>query len=135
MTFRADTLRGFPARPSAGQVDFRLARRAVLADFRKGRLSRLDVCDAHPELIRAAINCGRPATEPCPVCEEESLTLVTYVFGPRLPPNGRCVTSTAELAKLDRSPRDLTAYVVEVCPDCSWNHLSRTYRMGRSRPA
>lgn len=133
MSFRADTLRGAPSRPAAGQVDFRLARRAVLADFRKGRLSRLDVCDAHPELIRAAVNCGRPAPEPCPICEDDTLVLVTYVFGSRLPASGRCITSTDELAKLNRSPRDLAAYVVEVCPDCSWNHLARTFPVGRGR--
>ena len=35
-------------------TDYALARRAVLRDFRRGTLTRLDVCDAHPELLRAA---------------------------------------------------------------------------------
>ena len=129
MSFRQETMRGL-ARTTPGQVDFRLARRAVLADFKKGRLSRLDVCDAHPELLRAAVNLGRPAQEPCPVCEDETLVFVTYVFGPRLPASGRCITTAAELAKLNKSPRELTAYVVEVCPACSWNHLARTFPVG-----
>ena len=46
-------------RAVAGQVDYRLARNAVVSEFRKGRLSRLDVCDAHPELLRAATNVRR----------------------------------------------------------------------------
>ena len=24
----------------------------------------------------------------------------------------------------------LAAYVVEVCPSCSWNHLARTFQLG-----
>jgi hypothetical protein len=42
----------FPPMPSV--TDYALARRAVLRDFRRGTLTRVDVCDAHPELMRAA---------------------------------------------------------------------------------
>ena len=54
-----------------GEIDYRLARNMVVSEFRKGRLSRLDVCDAHPELLRAARNVGEPAIQDCPVCEQE----------------------------------------------------------------
>ena len=132
MTFRPDVLRGAPVGASVGTVDFRLARSAVVKEFRRGRLSRLDVCDAHPELLRAATHHGRPAPEPCPICEDE-LVLVTYVFGSRLPPGGRCITSLKELATLDRQRRELAAYEVEVCPACRWNHLRRTFPVGRGQ--
>ncbi len=39
-------------------VDYTLAKRAKLTELRGGRLSRDDVCDAHPELLRAARNVG-----------------------------------------------------------------------------
>jgi hypothetical protein len=131
MTFRPDTVRGAPPGGGfPGVVDFRLARNAVVKEYRRGRLSRLDVCDAHPELIRNAVHCGRPASEGCPICEE-SQVLVTYVFGSRLPAGGRCITSAEELAKLHRGTRELAAYVVEVCPTCNWNHLIRTFPVGR----
>ena len=58
---------------------------------------------------------------------------VTYVFGPRLPPFGRCVTTKKELAQLDRRRDELTAYLVEVCPECSWHHLLRTAPLGGQR--
>ena len=61
-----------------------------------------------------------------------TLVLVTYVFGPRLPAHGRCITAKTELAKLDQRTDALTAYVVEVCPDCNWHHLTRSYPMGRA---
>jgi hypothetical protein len=131
MTFRPDALRGAPAGGFAGVVDFRLARNAVVKEFKRGRLSRLDVCDAHPELLRNAVHCGRPGPEVCPICEERDLVLVTYVFGSRLPPSGRCMTSVEELARLNRGARELAAYVVEVCTGCNWNHLIRTFPVGR----
>ena len=39
-----------------------------LRDFRRGTLPRLDVCDAHPELIRAAQFIGTDIDDECPVC-------------------------------------------------------------------
>ena len=55
------------------------------------------------------------------------LVVVTYVFGPRLPSAGRCVTSSAELRALAARRGSFAAYEVEVCTGCRWNHLSRTY--------
>ncbi len=135
MTFRPDLIRGAAGGTRlAGQVDYRLARNAVISEFRKGRLSRLDVCDAHPELLRAATNVGEQSREDCPICEEDKVRLVSYVFGSRLPPSGTCVTSKREIARLSKSATDLTCYVVEVCPSCSWNHLAQQFSItGRGR--
>jgi hypothetical protein len=116
-----------------GQIDYRLARRHTLAEFRRGRLSRLDVCDAHPELLRAARNIGEQTSRECPICEDADVVLVSFAFGPGLPASGRCVESTAQLAKLAKRRNDLACYVVEVCTECSWNHLARTYVIGNSR--
>jgi Family of unknown function (DUF5318) len=128
MTFRPESLRGVSESGRlAGQVDYRLARNAVVSEYRKGRLSRLDLCDAHPDLLRAAINVGEESRNDCPICEEARLRLVSYVFGSGLPPSGTCVTSRQEVARLARGSRDLTCYVVEVCPACSWNHLAQTF--------
>lgn len=114
----------------AAAVDFRLARNAVLSEVKRGRLRPVDVCDAHPELLRAAKNIGRPTSESCQVCDKAELVHVTYVFGPRLPSQGRCVDTAAEMRRLDRRPEDLACYVVEVCPACSWNHLVRRVPLG-----
>jgi hypothetical protein len=131
MSFRPDEMRGAQA-GGPGAIDFRLMRRSIISEFRKGRLAQHEVCDAHPELIRAAMHVGRSAQERCPICEDADLVLVTYVFGSRLPAHGRCITSQAELAKLARSTPELHCYVVEVCPGCRWNHLARTYLLGRA---
>ncbi len=132
MTFRPDVLRGASAGATTGVVDYRLARNGVVKEYRKGRLTRLDVCDAHPELVRNAKHASRPATEECPICETPGeLVLVTYVFGAGLPPSGRCILSAKELAKLDRGRVDLAGYIVEVCRTCNWNHLIRSFPVGR----
>jgi hypothetical protein len=135
MSFRPEALRGATAGGDlAGDVDYRLARNMVVSEFQKGRLSRLDVCDAHPELLRAAANVGEETHEDCPICGEVKVRLVSYVFGSRLPPSGTCVTSKRELAKLSKgAPRDLRCYVVEVCPHCSWNHLARSFTVAPRR--
>jgi hypothetical protein len=134
VSFRPESVRGAPSGASLpGQVDYRLARNMVIKEFRRGRLSKLDVCDAHPELLRAARGTGTPAESACPICEDPGLVHVAYAFGSRLPPGGSAFAGAAELAKLTRRAGEVACYVVEVCPACSWNHLARTYAAGRRR--
>ena len=121
---------GLPA-----QVDYRLTRNAVLSQFQRGRLSKLDVCDAHPELLRVARTLGQPTEETCPICGSTSLVHVSYAFGRHLSPGGSHFAGAAELARLNRRAGELACYVVEVCPACSWNHLVRTFAVGRRRRA
>lgn len=129
MAFGMSAMRGTP-----GVVDHRLSRRHLINEYKRGRLRQDQVCDAHPELIRAARNIGSPASLPCPICADHELRLVTYVFGPRLPSHGRCVSTAEELAKLNARPDELTAYVVEACIGCKWHHLLRVLPVGRSAP-
>ena len=128
MSFSVGALRGGEQR--RGIVDHRLARRMLINQVRLGRLGRDQVCDAHPELIRAARNVGTPTSTTCPVCEETDLRLVTYVFGSRLPSHGRCVSTAKELRDLQRRSDELTAYVVEACVECRWHHLLRIFPLG-----
>ena len=129
MTFSVDMLRG-----GAGVVDHRLARRALINEFKRGRISKDTVCDAHPELIRAARNVGEPTDTPCPICAEVNVVLLTYVFGHGLPKHGKCLTDKREVEKLQRQPHDYAAYVVEACPSCRWHHLLRVLPItGRRR--
>ncbi len=130
MSFRPGALDSLATAPTGGQVEYLLARNAVIREYRKGRQSRLDVCDAHPELLRAAANLGRATGERCPICEEAELVDVTFVFGARLPAGGRCVTTQAELARYWRRKDPVVCYVVEVCCGCRWNHLARMYPAG-----
>lgn len=131
-----------PQVPSTGRVDYSLARKATLRAFHAGRLSRLDICDAHPDLIRAARFCGEKSPAPCPVCDRGPVTLVSYVFSDDFSKqeNGRVWESrdVSPLMKL----REARLYTVEVCTDCSWNHVrsqlmlsnprsSRSQRRGR----
>jgi Family of unknown function (DUF5318) len=115
-----------------GAVDYRLARRHLINEYHRKRLSRVDVCDAHPELIRAATHVGHQTQHDCPICESAQLVYVSYVFGAKLPAHGRCVSTAKEMAVLSRSHDELACYVVEVCIECRWNHLARTFRSGRA---
>jgi len=130
VTFRPDAIRGNGQQAAGGVIDYRLARMSVVSEYRKGRLARHEVCDAHPELKRAAQSASEATDMECPICEEDHIVLVTYAFGARLPASGRCITTRGELAKLAKGRPQLAAYVVEVCPSCSWNHLARTFLLG-----
>ena len=125
MGFTVNALRGGTER--RGIVDHRLARRMLINQVRLGRLRRDEVCDAPPELIRAAANVGTETQADCPICGEAKLRIVTYVFGHRLPPSGKCVSTAAELRKLGSQPGEITAYVVEACVNCRWHHLLRVW--------
>ena len=128
---------GRPDLTNLGQIEYRLARDAIVREYRRGRLSRLDVCDAQPELLRVARNLGQASETDCPICEQTKLVHVFFGFGPRLPASGRALGSTSEVRSLARSKEDVSFYVVEVCLGCSWNHLLRMFSAAtaRRRPA
>ena len=121
-------------RDHLGIVDYTLAKRALLRDFRCGLLSRLEICDAHPELLRAARYLGADATRPCPVCDKEELRLLAYVYGESLKTNNGRAWEVREGLTL-AAQHKAVCYIVEVCTGCSWNHLSEAFTartVGRS---
>lgn len=115
-----------------GFVDYSLAKRSVLEGFRRGSLDRMDICDAHPELIRVARNIGLDIQRPCPVCACGTLKQVRYVYGEQLGHlSGRAVYPQDWELELDNQFDEFRCYAVEVCVDCRWNHLAACYLMGR----
>ncbi len=110
------------------RIDYRMRRRAVLREVVDGLKGPDDVCDAHPDLVRAGIHIGSPSREPCPICEGEALTRVSYAFESkgRRTPGGRAVPREA-LARHAERYGDCTIYTVEVCPDCRWHHLVESF--------
>lgn len=119
----------------AAQVDYTLARKATLRALQAGRVSRHEICDAHPDLLRAARFCGTKTGDLCPVCERGPLVLVSYAFSDEFPAreNGR-VWAEREITPLMQL-REARLYTVEVCSDCAWNHLRTQvmFQNGKSR--
>jgi hypothetical protein len=108
-------------------VDYTLAKRALLAQVRTGLLGRADICDAHPELVRAARNVGEHSHRDCPVCATAKLRLLAYVYGDGLKQdNGRVWPLDVGLSMAADRPGSW-CYVVEVCTECQWNHLSEAF--------
>jgi hypothetical protein len=133
MTSRPGTSGRHSEPAGEARVEYRLVRNAVVRDVQRGKVDRVDVCDAHPELLRAARNVGRPTGEECPICAVKNMVEVTFVFGARLPPGGRCPATARELDRLRRREDPVTCYAVEVCPTCAWHHLTRKYSAGGRR--
>jgi hypothetical protein len=111
-----------------GRTDYRLQRRALLQRVREGQRFRDEVCDAHPELLRAAQHLGTRVSDACPICERQELVHVHYVFEGKTPRTrgGRAVPREA-LARQAERYGDLTVYTVEVCTSCGWHHLLESY--------
>lgn len=124
---------------ATGRIDYRMQRRALLAAVREGDKSPSDVCDAHPNLVRAAEHLGEDPGDPCPLCRADgTIRHVNYVFHRRgkSSQGGRAVSQermAAELAKHGSIRR----YLVEVCLGCQWHHLlemAQLERPVRQRP-
>ena len=97
---------GKSRRAELGVIDYTLAKRALLRDARVGVLGLTDVCDAHPELMRAARHVGEPTRNDCPVCGKEKLVLLAYVYGDGLKTdNGRVWSIETGTADGGRAPR------------------------------
>nr|MDT0664625.1 DUF5318 family protein [Micromonospora sp. DSM 115978] len=113
-------------------IDYALARRAMLADLVAGRVATVDVCDAHPYLLRAARYHGEPTEKRCPVCRSNDppLSHVTYTYGDELGDASGRVRASKELPLLAARFAELRVYVVEVCTRCAWNHLTTSFVIG-----
>ncbi len=112
-----------------------LQRRRALVALQQPRraLSENGPCDADPLLVRAALHHGEPSDEDCPVCGGERLTNLNYTFGSQLGQFSGRIKSSEELAEMQDQFGEFTVRVVEVCPDCFWNHLMLTYKLGDGR--
>lgn len=115
-------------------IDYSLARRATLARLSTGQAGFREVCDAHPYLLKAAKYHGEPTEQPCPVCRRGPLTNVSYTYGEELGEHSGRVRRARELAALEARYAEFTVYVVEVCRDCGWNHLTVSYVLGSAQP-
>ncbi|MGH3518276.1 MAG: DUF5318 family protein [Haloechinothrix sp.] len=111
-------------------VDYALQRRALLADFRSGRVRTTDVCDADPYLRRAAKFHGEHTEHACPVCRKVQVTLVAWVYGDELKHASGSARKPDELERMANLFSEFTVYVVEVCHSCGWNHLAMSYVLG-----
>lgn len=123
--------RAYNAPTMAATIDYRMSKRALLRQVRRGLVSRMDVCDAHPELVRAAKHIGERSREECPVCGSEGLRLVLFTYGKALKRSNGWPRRSDELRQLRASVDEFMCYIVEVCLDCSWNHLVRSFSTGR----
>jgi hypothetical protein len=111
-------------------IDYALKRRARLAQVRSGMVAAAEACDAHPHLLLAARNYGSPAGSPCPICKGGKVSLVRFVYGDELGQSAGQAKSAGELERMDAAVSAVAVYLVEVCPDCKWNHLLESFVIG-----
>jgi hypothetical protein len=115
-------------------VDYGLAKRAMVRSLRAGRATTGEICDAHPDLLRAARYHGEATDRLCPVCERQNVTNVAYVYGDELGHSVGRVKATSDLVEMAQEYREFRVYVVEVCQGCAWNHLTVSFVLGNADP-
>ncbi len=108
-------------------IDYTLDKRATLTGLFRGVV---DTCDADPYLMRAAKYHGEKVDRKCPVCKKSELVELRYTFGDQLGQFSGRIKSPQELAAMESEFGEFSVYVVEVCRDCSWNHLCSTFILG-----
>ncbi len=108
-------------------IDYTLDKRATLTGLFRGVV---DACDADPYLMRAAKYHGEKVDRKCPVCKKSELVELRYTFGDQLGQFSGRIKSPQELAAMESEFGEFSVYVVEVCRDCSWNHLCSTLILG-----
>jgi hypothetical protein len=108
-------------------VDYTLDKRATLMALYRGKT---DACDADPYLLKAAKFHGSPANRACPVCRKKSLVELQYTFGDQLGQYSGRIKSNKELLEMEMEFGEFRVYVVEVCRECSWNHLCASFVLG-----
>lgn len=104
-------------------------REAAVRQARENPLYRLEMCEAHPMLLRAANAIGEPSGRLCGVCRGRELVLLRYAFGRGLPAEGKCLETEADHRRLARRSVNSNCRVVEVCCACSWNYLIGSYNV------
>lgn len=108
-------------------IDYSLDKRATLLALFRGAV---DACDADPYLMRAAKFHGEKVNRNCPVCKKLSLAELRYTFGDQLGQYSGRIKSPEELAVMESEFGEFRVYIVEVCRDCSWNHLCASFLLG-----
>ncbi len=113
-------------------VDYALQRRHALERLRSRvrSVSRQDLCDADPMLIRAALHHGELSTARCPINDCGRLVMLNYTFGEQLGQYSGRIKSAAELEEMENEFGEFMVRVVEVCTECGWNHMTASYLLG-----
>jgi hypothetical protein len=115
-------------------VDHSLQRRRHLSAALLAATGSSDALDPHPDLLRAARHHGEPTTASCPWCSSDALVLLRYVYSDELGPFSGRIKTVRDLHEIATQFGFLDVYVVEVCPDCHWNHLLQNYTIGDGQP-
>ena len=100
-------------------------RRATLREFRAGKKSREELCDADFLLRAAGEHHGVDSDRPCPICESAMRT-VLWVYGDNLGRRSGSARREDEIAELIDETGPFTVHTVEVCGSCRWNYLLST---------
>ncbi|WP_342318652.1 DUF5318 family protein [Corynebacterium mayonis] len=104
------------------EISHEWQRRVTLRDYRRGNISREEICDADFLLCAAAEHHGAESARPCPICGK-TMRVVTWVYSEKLGRRSGTARHDEEIDALVTEVGPITVHFVEVCSHCRWNHL------------
>ncbi|AWB83065.1 hypothetical protein C3B44_11255 [Corynebacterium yudongzhengii] len=105
-------------------VSHRWERARTLRQLKAGHIRREAVCDADFLLRTAAAYHGYRVERACPVCGEEDLYEVRWIYGDKLGKRSGTARQEDEIARIaSEVDEPVTVHLVEVCRSCWWNHI------------
>ncbi|MDO5735320.1 MAG: DUF5318 family protein [Propionibacteriaceae bacterium] len=67
---------------------------------------------------------------PCPICADERMMTLNYIFGEQLGQYSGRIKPPAEPEEMQNEFGEFKVCVVEVCTECGWNHMIMAYLLG-----
>lgn len=107
-------------------VSHGLSRMRLIRDYKAGLVSSESVQDADFLLVTAATFHGYPREGRCPICDDDTLRTVYWVYGDELKNHAGTARSLEEIDAFAAEGLTFDLHEVEVCTSCKWNYLLRT---------
>ncbi|MBP3088224.1 hypothetical protein EML15_03555 [Corynebacterium sp. sy017] len=104
-------------------ISHKLQRLQVLQAWRGGHIRREEICDADFILVTAAQHHGFSAPYQCPICANNQLLFVYWVYGDELGRISSSARTLKEIQEYVEKGKSFSIHTVEVCPVCRWNHV------------
>lgn len=122
-----------PTRPRH-VVDHSLARREAILEIRRTGGFNFRSEDTDPYLLRAAASYGEITERTCPICNDNEVVELTYIYSRELGHASGRVVQPQKLSSLAPNYGFLSVHTVEVCQGCGWNHALISYMLGDGQP-
>lgn len=115
-------------------VDYTMRKRSALGKLVLTATGASDNLDPHPDLLRAAKYHAEPHPGACPWCKTDEIVMLRFTWGDELGDYSGRLKTVGEIATMAFEHGSFRVDEVEVCRQCHWHYLLRSYVLGDGNP-